>query len=226
MVSGGDEATPSGAYLIGAGGHGKVVADALLAGGVRMLGVFDDAPSKAGLTFAGMEVGFPTPTAPPHDRAQAHVAIGTPAHRSALVRRLSSAGWILPPIVHPRAHVSAGAKLGMAVFVAAGAVIGPDTAVEDGAIVNHNAVIDHDCVVGAFAHVGPGAVMCGGARIGRFALLGAGSIVLPGKSAADHCIIGAGSVVSRCLVDAGVYVGAPVRLQHELGAPKATSETK
>ncbi len=83
---------------------------------------------------------------------------------------------------------------------------------ERGAIINTSAVVEHDTVVEAFAHVAPGAVLCGAVRIGRAALIGAGSVVLPQVRIGAKAILGAGSVAVADVPDNVTAVGTPARI--------------
>jgi sugar O-acyltransferase (sialic acid O-acetyltransferase NeuD family) len=208
--------TPSGSVLllIGAGGHGRVVADAaLLQGRWEQVHATDDDASRChgellpGVPMTAEMLSRITSQASPVQGV--HVSIGANAARER-VAGLHGHGR-LASVRHPDATVSARATLDAGCFVAARAVIAPGAHVGIGAIINHAAVLDHDAVAGDFSHVAPGAVMGGGARIGARVLLGAGAVVLPGVSIANDIVIGAGCVVTHSLRDAGTYLGVPAR---------------
>ncbi|CAM3178709.1 Acetyltransferase [Sphingomonas antarctica] len=194
--------------LIGAGGHARVVFDALIAGGTL--------PDTVTVRDArgGGEVLMHRAVAPEIDEtidgSLFHVAIGNAQARARLSAAAGLNGGRALTIVHPRATVSPYAVLGLGVFVAAGAIVGPGATIGDGAIVNHNAVVDHDCAVGDFAHIAPHATLGGGAMVGTLTLVGAGGVVLPGVTVGPATIIGAGSVVTRD-VSGGQWVGSPAR---------------
>jgi sugar O-acyltransferase (sialic acid O-acetyltransferase NeuD family) len=193
--------------LVGAGGHAKVVLEALHAGfpGVAV-GVFDDAASG---TLLGIPiVRLPAAGAVP---GPAHVAIGDASARERLCRALLQAGVHLLAIAHPAAIVSPSARLAGGVFAAAKCVIGPQATVGEAAIVNHGAIVDHDCVVGEWSHIAPGVVLGGGVSVGRAALVGAGATVLPGVRIGEHAIIGAGAVVARDVAPRTRVAGVPAR---------------
>lgn len=200
--------------LFGAGGHAKVVLDALLRLGVQRsaVAVADDDPSLHGTDFLGTPVGTDASCA----ARRFHVAIGSARARETVHARLLAQGRGAHGVTHPSASVSPLASLGSGVFVAAQAVVAPAARLGDGVIVNHGSVVDHDCAVGAFTHVAPRATLGGNVTIGRRVLVGAGAIVLPGVSVADDCIIGAGAVVTASILAPGTWVGVPARqLQKE-----------
>lgn len=197
-------------HLIGAGGHAKVVLDALLAGGVELadLRVRDGRAEMQGRTLLGAAVD--TPELNPELAGQdVHVAIGAIAARADLLGRALALGARPFTVLHPSARMSPFADVGGGTFVAALAVIGPSARVGRGVIVNHGSVIDHDCVVGDHCHIAPNASLGGGVRIGDRVLIGAGAVVLPGVRIGDDAVIGAGAVVTRDAPDKAEWVGVP-----------------
>jgi sugar O-acyltransferase (sialic acid O-acetyltransferase NeuD family) len=204
--------------VYGAGGHGKVVADLLLAGGqVDLVGFVDDAagtvggpaPIVLGLPVLGGGAWVETEAA----RGPIAVALGIGANaaRRAVAERCLAFGAELLVAVHPRAVVAASARLGAGSVVMAGAVVNPDAIVGRGVIVNTGAVVEHDVVVGAFAHLSPNATLGGAARVGALAHLGLGSAVLPAVSVGERSVVGAGAVVLRDVTEGVTVVGVPAR---------------
>lgn len=196
--------------IVGAGGHGRVVADAALAQGgwQRVVATDIDAAKCSGELLAGVAL-LPYEGAGRLDGAVFHAAIGSARARE---KESAAAGESrLACVVHPRAAVSPFAQLRPGAFVAAQAVVAPHARVGLCTIVNHGAVIDHDCQVGDFTHVAPQSALGGGVRIGARVLVGAGVRVLPGLSVCDDVVVGAGAVVIASITEPGVYVGVPAR---------------
>ncbi|WP_323740883.1 NeuD/PglB/VioB family sugar acetyltransferase [Caenimonas koreensis] len=203
--------------ILGAGGHGRVVADAALAGG-QWSRVFacDRDPARSGgdLPHGGsgellhgvmlmpiaqaMAVGVPV-----------HVAIGKAAHRERECAALRAGA--LATVTHPTASISRFATLAPGCFIAAQAVVAPGASLGTSVIVNHGVVVDHDVVVGEFSHIAPRAALGGGVSIGKRVLVGAGASVLPGIRIADDVTIGAGAVVVDHIDEPGTYAGVPAR---------------
>jgi len=194
--------------LFGAGGHARVVLDALLLTGFRRDAVelADDSAALHGTDF----LGAPVRAAGECAARRFHVAIGGARAREAVHARLQQQGRSPFTVLHPRASVSPFATLGAGSFVAAQAVAAPLARLGEGVIVNHGAIVDHDCVVGAFSHIAPNATLGGNVKIGRRVLVGAGATVLPGVDVGDDCIIGAGAVVTAS-VGVGTWVGVPAK---------------
>lgn len=193
--------------IVGAGGHGRVVADAALARGLAVVATDRDPAKCRGELLPGVPL-LPLEEAYALE-AGFHVSIGQPEGRA---REFAALGdRLLATITHPAAIVSPFATLGPACFVAAQAVCAPRSVLGESVIVNHGAVVDHDCIVGDFTHVAPHVALGGGVRIGARVLLGTGARVLPGLSVCDDVTIGAGAVVIAPIAEPGVYAGVPAR---------------
>lgn len=197
-------------HVLGAGGHGRVVIDALqlLGHPISALRVRDDRRDLYGTSMMGCSIEVPT--LPPEGLAgRVHVAVGTGSVRQRILENsgLPTDRWLT--VIHPRACVAASASLGPATLVTALAVVGPCAQVGAGVIVNHGAVIDHDCYVGAYTHIAPCASLGGGVRIGARVLIGTGARILPGVSIGDDAVIGAGAVVLTDVPPGQTWTGVP-----------------
>lgn len=196
-------------HLIGAGGHGRVVADALIAAGcdADSIHVRD---GRMGLTMLGRPVS--TPEVVEAITGQwFHVAVGSAAIRTRLQAEALAAGGRALTVIHPSTVISAEGTLGAGVFIAANTVVAPGAVIGEGTIVNHGAVVDHDCRIGAFCHIAPNATLGGGVNIGNRVMIGAGAVVLPGISIGAEVVVGAGAVVLRSIDEPGTWVGNPAR---------------
>lgn len=165
-------------HLIGAGGHGKVVIDAWLAGGGARehLRVRDGRAAMTDRTVLGLPVLSPEIDDSLAD-TEVHVAIGDNTARANLIAAALAVGARLRTIRHPSASVSTFAHIGDGGFIGAGAVIGPEVTTGPGVIVCAGAVIDHDSRIGDHAFVGPGAVIASRLSIGARAVVRAGAVV-------------------------------------------------
>lgn len=197
--------------LIGAGGHAKVVFDAVrTADRALQLEVRDDDTRKSGYALLDMEIRIPVGD-PETWPECVHVAVGDNSARRRLGESVLAAKKILYTVVHPSASVSSFARLGPGVFIAARAVVGPATAVETGAIVNHGAVVDHDCSIGCWSHVAPGAVLGGTVRVGDMCLIGSGAVILPGITVGTGSVVGSGAVVTQNVEPGTTVIGIPAK---------------
>jgi len=202
---------PDKVLVAGAGGHAKVVIDAMRSAGLPFeIVVADDDGRKHDQALLGYRVITPLNNALAGVGAF-HVAIGDNAIRARVTEYLTGLGLAPISVLHPRASIAATVRIGNGAFVAAQSVLGPDAMLETGCIVNHGTIVDHDCHVGAFSHIAPGATLAGGVRIGTRVLVGAGANILPGVTIGDDCVVGAGAVVLNDLEAGSVHVGVPAR---------------
>lgn len=199
-------------FLIGAGGHGLVVLDAVeRAEGISEgISIFDQSENRIGQKALDLIVQRFDPAANMKGQ-RFHVCIGDNATRSRLFGVLAGAGGIPVTVIHPIATIAPSAGVGFGSFIAARGIIAPDAVVGEGVIVNHGTIVDHECIVGKFCHIAPGATLAGNVRVGERVLIGAGANILPGISIGDQAIIGAGAVVTTNVPPGATYVGVPAR---------------
>lgn len=201
----------TGLLIVGAGGHGKVVADSALQQACwEKLAFLDDAPER-GEAIVGLPVlgGLPSAAGLRDSYPNIVVAIGDARRRLQLMRQFEALGFKLPVIRHPAATVSPFARLGEGCVVFAESVINADADLGSGCIVNTGATIDHDCVLADGVHVSPGANLGGGVRIGKASWIGIGACVRECIAIGDHVIVGAGAAVVDDVDNGLTVVGVP-----------------
>lgn len=219
--------------VLGAGGHGKVVADALnLMMPGRLDGFIDCSPLMQGTCVMGYPVladedwlfheGWKRRTA-------VALGIGHDQTRRRLMEQCTEKGIQVLTVIHPEATVAASAAIGTGSVVLAKAIVNPDARVGRGAIVNSAAVVEHDVEVGDFAHVAPNATTGGAARIGRCCQIGLGAQILPSVAIGAGTVVGAGAVIRHDLPENVIAVGNPgriLRTRTEQPAEQATLECR
>jgi len=199
--------------VLGAGGHGKVVAETAEAiGGWESVAFLDNDVSKLNAAFRWPVVGIQKDVASLRtEYAAAIVAIGHAVTRLRLLDELEAIGFELPVLRHPSAWVSPSASLGNGSVVFAGAVIQADSHLGRGVIVNTSASIDHDCQLADGVHVCPGVHLAGNVTVGEASWLGIGCVVKQGVRIGSGVTVGAGGVVLKDVADDLTVVGCPAR---------------
>lgn len=196
--------------IVGAGGHGLVVADAAQMCGWEHIEFFDDAwPHKTSNGVWPVQGRLENL----YEQVQGYdgvvVAIGTNTIRAQTQVKLRDIGAPIVTIVHPSAIISKYARVGTGCVVFAGAVVNASAVVGDGVILNTSCSVDHDCVLADYVHISPGAHIAGDVRIGLNSWVGIGASVRQGISIGRHAVIGAGAVVIANVVDGQCVVGVP-----------------
>lgn len=195
------------AYVLGAGGHAKVVVATLLEAGWRVKGLLDDDPQKRNTTVLGVPVLGPIRNA--GRRGWAVLAIGDNLKRKQLTGSLR--GWRWLTAVHPQAWVPDSVELGPGTVVFAGAVVQPEARLGAHVIVNTGATVDHDCCLGDYVHLAPGVTLAGAVHVEEGALIGVGAAVVPGVRIGAWSVVGAGAAVVRDVPAGSTVAGVPAR---------------
>ncbi|WP_431796730.1 NeuD/PglB/VioB family sugar acetyltransferase [Cupriavidus metallidurans] len=185
--------------IFGGGGHGRSVAEAVIAAGrYRLVGFVDDAVPAPACIRDWPVLGSTADLGRCRDLADAAiVAIGNNDVRKKLHESLHAAGFELAIVIHPAATVSPSALMGAGSAIMAGAIVGTEARLGEGVIVNCGAVVDHDCQVGDFGHLSVNASMAGGAILGRRAWMQAGAVLGYGAQLAAGSVLAPGQAVMK-----------------------------
>lgn len=199
--------------VLGASGHGKVVADTAQCCGWDEVDFFDDA--WPGRTSNGnwLVVGD---SATMYARLQNYqgviVAIGNNVVRQAKLAALIDAAAPVVSLIHPAAVISRYASLGPGSVAFAGAVVNADAKIGFGAILNTGSSVDHDCVLGDTVHVSPGARLAGAVSVGERSWIGIGACVRQLIRIGSDVVVGAGAAVVNDVSDGVVVAGVPAKV--------------
>jgi acetyltransferase EpsM len=204
----------------GAGGHGKVVVDAILSGGEwEVGGVIDEDHRKNGSDILGVQVtlfeGDLLRTARNLQCEYATVAIGDNYTRNNKFELIRSAGLAAATVVHPSAHISRFVKIGEGVIILAGATINAGTVMEDNVCVNTAASVDHDNYLEHSCHIFSNATLTGSVHVGEFAYVGAGAVIKPNVTVQKYSYVGAGAVVLHDVPEGKIVCGVPAQVTGE-----------
>ena len=198
--------------ILGASGHGKVVADCAETAGWNEIVFFDDAWPRYEVNGAWNVIGdteILLNNLSNYDGVV--VAIGHNSTRLKKQTDLLAHDAPLVSIIHPGAQISQYVQLGVGSVVMADAVINVDSKLGVSCIVNTGAIIDHDCILGDGVHISPGANLAGGVVVGDCSWVGMGSNIIQLINVGKDVIVGAGSVVINDIDDSCTVVGVPAK---------------
>lgn len=195
--------------IIGASGHGKVIADIAKNLEYSEIVFLDDDTTV--IECNGYRVVGTTNDIRNYQQYEAVVAIGNADIRKNIQNQLLNENIMIATLVHPNAVIGENVVLGKGTVVMAGAVINPCVKIGDGCIINTCASVDHDCDIGDFAHVSVGAHIAGTVTIGENTCIGAGATIINNVNICGSCMIGAGAVVVKDITESGAYVGVPAK---------------
>lgn len=199
--------------ILGASGHGKVVADSAECAGWKEIDFYDDAWPKVEFNGVWRVVG--NTDALLNNLAKYDgvvIAIGHNSTRLKKYKELVSHGATLVNIIHPGAQLSQYIELGVGNVVMAGAVINVGSKLGDNCIINTGAIVEHDCMLADGVHISPGAHLAGGVIIGNSSWIGIGANILQCVSIESDVIVGAGSVVINDIKEGCTVVGIPAKI--------------
>ncbi|MDI6505164.1 acetyltransferase [Bacillus sp. N5-665] len=197
--------------IIGASGHGKVIADiALKMNKWKSIAFLDDNENVK--SSMGIEIIDKSASISKYiDDYDFFVGIGNNAIREKIQGQLEAEEASIPVLIHPSATIGEQVYLEAGTVVMAGAVINCCTKIGKGCIINTASTVDHDNVIEDYVHISPGAHLAGTVKVGRGTWLGIGSVVSNNINITHSCKIGAGAVVIRDITESRTYVGVPVR---------------
>ena len=202
--------------IVGAGGHGQVVADALWRawerdGAVRPLGYVDDDPSLCGRQLVDIPVLGPLAdlTGIPHDGIV--VAIGDNRIRRRVFDELAQRGEHFIVAKHPSAIVAPDVRIGRGSVLFAGVIVNVGSVIGDNVILNTGSSVDHHSRIGNHAHVAPGVRMGGAVTVEEGVLIGVAASVLPGSTIGAWSVVGGGACVAQSVAPGVTVVGVPAR---------------
>jgi sugar O-acyltransferase (sialic acid O-acetyltransferase NeuD family) len=190
-------------YIIGAGGHGKVIAEIAELRGERIDSFVDANESIKSLWQYPVVVSFP------EKNNKVVIAIGDNRVRKAISSAFD-AHYIC--LFHPFSQISIRAKIGHGTVVIGGALINADARIGKHVIINTNSSIGHDVCLEDFVHIAPNVALAGHVHVGEGTFVGMGASVLPGIKIGKWCVIGAGSVVLQNVSDGATVAGNPARV--------------
>ena len=193
--------------IIGASGHGKVLADLAIKNKYEILGFLDDGKPE------GEICGFPIigkveKCLEYQEQCEFIIAIGNNAIRKKIAE-MYPVKWAT--LIHPTAVLGLNAEISEGTVVMANAVINPEAKIGKHCIINTAAVVEHDNVLADYVHISPNAALAGTVHVGEQTHIGIGAAVRNNIQITENVVIGAGAVVVKNICEQGIYFGTPAR---------------
>ena len=197
--------------IVGAGGHGKVIADIAVNLNKYDEIVFLDDTEKKEKCMTFSIVGCLKDIKNYINDYDIVVAIGNTNVRKQILEELVKSNASIPTLIHPKAVIGSNVEFGYGTVVMAGAIINPDVKIGNGCIINTAATVDHDCKIKDYTHISVGAHLAGNVKVGASTWVGIGASVINNICICDNVIIGAGATVVKDIIESGTYVGVPAK---------------
>ncbi len=138
-------------------------------------------------------------------------SVGDSSLRHKLLEIVKKYDFVFPNVIDKDARVSPFAELKSGIYIGKNAVVNANVIIENNTIINTGAIIEHECKIGEFTHIAPGATLCGRVCVGDDTHIGANATVIQNINIGEHTIIGAGSVITRNVGPWKKVVGNPGR---------------
>jgi sugar O-acyltransferase (sialic acid O-acetyltransferase NeuD family) len=202
--------------VIGAGGHGQVVADILLSASrhgssMQVAGYLDQDRRLWNRRLLDLVVLGPVDDRDRFDHDAVIIGIGDNLTRRYLFERLSASGERFVTARHPRAILAASSVVGDGSVIGAGVLVNAGASVGSNVILNTGCIVEHHCRIDDHVHVAPGVQLGGQVTVGEGALIGIGATILPGRRVGAWSVVGAGAVVTAHVPPGAVVAGVPAR---------------
>ena len=199
--------------ILGAGGHGRVVADAAeSSGNWDKISFTDDKFPQLKMSGRWPIIGMISDLPGFYSEWQdVVVAIGTNSLRLELLKHCMDVGFNIVSVIHPSAQIAQDVSIGQGTVVFANAAVNTGAGLGQGCIINTATSIDHDCALADGVNLSPGVHLGGAVSIGARSWLGIGSSVINNIQIGSEVIVGAGAAVISNIRDKVTVVGVPAK---------------
>lgn len=195
--------------IMGAGGHGRVVASILRANHINIHGFFDDSYSESSEVIQGAPLlgRFDDIVKFRENIQKVYLALGNNLIRKKYFDFLSENNFLLPSILHPTAIIESDADIDSATAICLGTIVGTEVKIGKGCIINTACSVDHESAIGDFVHLAPKVAIAGRSSIGDYTFVGINTAIADKLTIGKNVVIGAGSVILSDVLDGAKIFG-------------------
>ena len=202
-------------FIVGSGGHCRVIIDCLQRNNIHINGIIDinfkKQIKKEYIYNYEVIGGLKKLNSYNSKYTNVYLAIGNNYLRKEIYEKLKKKKFNFPYLVHPNSTISKKIILKKGVFINAGAIVNAGVKLSDFSIVNTGSIVDHQSSIGAFSHISPGCILAGKVIVGEQCFIGIGVNIIDSISICKNSIIGASSLVISSIKKTGTYVGTPAK---------------
>lgn len=198
--------------LLGGGGHASVLLEILALEKSEVIGIIDP-HKKKGASISGIPIiGNNDDEVLEHSKEEILLvnAIGPKpksSERKILSKKFLKLGYQFKTLIHPSAHISNTSIIKNGCQVMAGAIIQANAIIGALSVVNSGAIIEHDCNIGEYNHIAPGAILCGGVKTESGVFIGSGSTILENLTLKANSTLAAGVTLRKNLCNNKIFYG-------------------
>ena len=208
--------------ILGAGGHGKVVAETARSTNLFSKIAFlddkfienNDEENFMGINIIG-KLNYSKELFENEIFTNAIVAIGDSITRLYWLRKLKDVGYKTKPIIHPSAWISPSSKINDGTVVFAQSAIQSNVIIGLGNIINTGSSVDHDSYLEEGVHICPGARLGGNVKVGKNSIIGIGASINKNILIGSNVIIGSGAAVVKNIDKESIALGVPAKVRLE-----------
>ena len=200
--------------LIGGGGFAKEVIEVARMCGHEVVGIF----ARENSLGQYPHLGYLDEMLTMRDRYDAvHIAVGAVnregmRNRRAILEFIREHSIPMLSLISPKADLAESVRMGEGVYIGHRVLVSCDTRIGDAVLINQGAVIGHDCRIEENVSIAPLVFLGGNVTVGSDTMIGARATLRQGVSVGASCLVGMGSIVIKNLKAGSTTLQMPSKI--------------
>lgn len=197
--------------VIGAGGHASVIIEILLHKKCTILGLVSKIKPNQNGIFENLKWFKSDDDVLSFDKDKVLLvnAIGfLPGNniRFKIHKKFRQLGYTFMTVIAPSVILSKNVKLEQDVHLMPGCIVNTNSWISAGTILNSGSIVEHDCKIGPYNHIAPGAKLSGGVETDECVFIGVGANIIQNIRIGKGSVVAAGAnVLKNVSADSIVY---------------------